>query len=129
MSVRLSYGRMMLNGAAILALLLLVCHPLGAATWLQAPDGTTLRVWEVGDDGSPSTRPGHGRAILYEIDGADWTQVGILGPTADHTIDTAPTLVFDSRTSPPTLFYGGIGGVLKTTNGGRWWDVTGPQRK
>ena len=38
------------------------------------------------------------------------------------------TLVFDAKTAPPTLYYGGEGGVLKTTNGGRWWDVTGPQR-
>ena len=29
------------------------------------------------------------------------------------------TLVFDERTSPPTLYYGGEGGVLKTTNSGR----------
>jgi photosystem II stability/assembly factor-like uncharacterized protein len=39
------------------------------------------------------------------------------------------TLVFDARTTPSTLYYGGEGGVLKTTNGGRWWDVTGPQRQ
>ena len=37
------------------------------------------------------------------------------------------TLVFDSKTSPPTLYYGGVGGVLKTTNQGRWWEVTGPK--
>src|SRR5581483_8380703 len=38
------------------------------------------------------------------------------------------TLVFDARTSPATLYYGGEGGILKTVNGGKWWDVTGPQR-
>ena len=37
-------------------------------------------------------------------------------------------LVFDARSDPPTLYYAGEGGVLKTTSGGRWWDVTGPQR-
>ena len=39
------------------------------------------------------------------------------------------TLVFDSKTDPPTLYYGGEGGVLKTASGGKWWDVTGPQRR
>jgi photosystem II stability/assembly factor-like uncharacterized protein len=38
------------------------------------------------------------------------------------------TLVFDSRTKPATLYYGGVGGVLKTVNGGQWWNVTGPIR-
>jgi len=38
------------------------------------------------------------------------------------------TLVFDDRTTPATLYYGGEGGVLKTQDGGKWWDVTGPQR-
>ncbi len=38
------------------------------------------------------------------------------------------TLVFDPKTSPPTLYYGGVGGVLKTTNQGVQWDVTGPIR-
>jgi photosystem II stability/assembly factor-like uncharacterized protein len=36
-------------------------------------------------------------------------------------------LVFDSKTSPPTLYYGGVGGVLKTVNEGLWWEVTGPK--
>ena len=31
------------------------------------------------------------------------------------------TLVFDTKTDPPTLYYGGEGGVLKTTSGGRRW--------
>lgn len=38
------------------------------------------------------------------------------------------TLVFDAKTDPATLYYGGVGGVLKTTNQGRWWEVTGPKR-
>ena len=38
------------------------------------------------------------------------------------------TLVFDSRTKPATLYYGGVGGVLKTVDGGQWWNVTGPIR-
>lgn len=38
-------------------------------------------------------------------------------------------LVFDAKTSPPTLYYGGIGGILKTTNQGLWWEVTGPKRE
>ncbi|NND07649.1 MAG: hypothetical protein HKN87_14835 [Saprospiraceae bacterium] len=38
-------------------------------------------------------------------------------------------LVFDPKTSPPTLYYGGVGGVLKTTNKGYWWEVTGPKRQ
>jgi photosystem II stability/assembly factor-like uncharacterized protein len=36
-------------------------------------------------------------------------------------------LVFDEKTSPPTLYYGGVGGVLKTVNQGHWWEVTGPK--
>jgi len=42
--------------------------------------------------------------------------------------NSAWTLVFDSRTKPATLYYGGVGGVLKTVNGGKWWNVTGPIR-
>jgi len=38
------------------------------------------------------------------------------------------TLVFDGRTKPATLYYGGVGGVLKTVDGGKWWSVTGPIR-
>lgn len=38
-------------------------------------------------------------------------------------------LVFDAKTSPPTLYYGGVGGVLKTTNQGLWWEVTGPKHR
>ena len=37
-------------------------------------------------------------------------------------------LVFDPKTNPPTLYYGGVGGVLKTTTRGVEWDVTGPIR-
>lgn len=37
-------------------------------------------------------------------------------------------LVFDGRTSPSTLYYAGVGGVLKTSNRGLWWEVTGPKR-
>lgn len=33
------------------------------------------------------------------------------------------TLMFDARTDPPTLYYGGEGGVVKTNTGGLWWDV------
>ena len=39
------------------------------------------------------------------------------------------TLVFDPKTDPPTLYYGGVGGVLKTTTRGFHWEVTGPVRK
>lgn len=42
--------------------------------------------------------------------------------------NSAWTLVFDPKTTPATLYYGGVGGVLKTTDGGKWWDVTGPVR-
>ena len=38
-------------------------------------------------------------------------------------------LVFDEKTSPPTLYYGGVGGVLKTVNQGHWWEVTGPKNR
>lgn len=38
-------------------------------------------------------------------------------------------LIFDPKTSPPTLYYGGVGGVLKTINEGRWWEVTGPKHR
>ncbi len=36
-------------------------------------------------------------------------------------------LIFDAKTSPPTLYYGGVGGILKTVNEGLWWEVTGPK--
>ena len=39
------------------------------------------------------------------------------------------TLVFDPKTDPPTLYYGGVGGVLKTTTRGFQWEVTGPIRR
>jgi photosystem II stability/assembly factor-like uncharacterized protein len=39
------------------------------------------------------------------------------------------TLAFDPKTSPPTLYYGGVGGVLKTINEGLWWEVTGPKHR
>jgi photosystem II stability/assembly factor-like uncharacterized protein len=34
-------------------------------------------------------------------------------------------LVFDPKTNPPTLYYGGISfaGAFKTTNGGKWWEM------
>lgn len=38
------------------------------------------------------------------------------------------TLAFDPKTDPPTLYYGGVGGVLKTTTRGFQWEVTGPIR-
>jgi photosystem II stability/assembly factor-like uncharacterized protein len=38
------------------------------------------------------------------------------------------TLIFDPKTNPPTLYYGGVGGVLKTTTRGFQWEVTGPVR-
>jgi len=38
-------------------------------------------------------------------------------------------LVFDPKTKPPTLYYGGVGGVLKTTTQGYQWEVTGPVRQ
>lgn len=50
-------------------------------------------------------------------------------PAGLHWSSRTWTLVFDPRTDPPTLYYGGEGGVLKTQNGGKWWDVTGPQRR
>ena len=39
-------------------------------------------------------------------------------------------LVFDAKTNPPTLYYGGISfsGALKTTNGGKWWEMLRPPR-
>lgn len=42
--------------------------------------------------------------------------------------NNAWTLVFDPKTNPPTLYYGGVGGVLKTTNKGVQWNVTGRVR-
>jgi photosystem II stability/assembly factor-like uncharacterized protein len=67
--------------------------------------GTKAGVWRSADRGD-----------TFERAGLAWS-------------NAAWTLVFDARTTPPTLYYGGIGGILKTINGGQWWDVTGPQRK
>ena len=54
--------------------------------------------------------------------GMSWKPAGL------HWSNRTWTLVFDDRTDPPTLYYGGEGGVLKTQNGGLWWEVTGPKR-
>jgi len=41
------------------------------------------------------------------------------------------SLVFDPKTDPPTLYYGGISfaGAFKTTNGGKWWEKITPNRR
>jgi len=39
------------------------------------------------------------------------------------------TLVFDGKTNPSTLYYGGVGGIFKTINRGLWWELTIPLRE
>ncbi len=61
--------------------------------------------------------------VFVSTDGADtFTTAGL------RWSNMAWTLVFDPKTDPPTLYYGGVGGVLKTISKGVQWDVTGPIR-
>ncbi len=94
-------------------------------TWTRGEKPLTETLQSIAvDPGNPEhvyvgTRAGVWRSIdsgrTFERAGLAWS-------------NSAWTLVFDGRTRPATLYYGGVGGVLKTSNGGKWWDVTGPVR-
>ena len=61
--------------------------------------------------------------VFVSTDGGDSFETAGLR-WSNHSWD----LVFDVKTKPATLYYGGVGGVLKTTNRGVQWEVTGPVR-
>ncbi|MEZ5356350.1 MAG: hypothetical protein R2762_27260 [Bryobacteraceae bacterium] len=97
----------------------------GGKTWKAGERPLTEVLQSIAvDPGNPEhvyvgTRAGVWRSVnagrTFERAGLAWS-------------NSAWTLVFDGRTRPATLYYGGVGGVLKTTTGGKRWDVTGPVR-
>ena len=95
-------------------------------TWSKSREPLTEHILTLAVD--PKT-PSHVYAgtkagIFRSTDrGESWKPAGL------HWSSRAWTLVFDERTDPPTLYYGGEGGVLKTQTGGLQWDVTGPIRR
>ncbi|MBM3736476.1 MAG: hypothetical protein FJW39_11880 [Acidobacteria bacterium] len=97
----------------------------GGATWRKSDQPLTEHLTSMAiDPHQPShvyvgTRAG----VFRSTDSAGtWHRAGLAWSNMSWT------LVFDGRTNPATLYYGGVGGVLKTTNGGKWWDTTGPVR-
>ncbi|MEZ5401534.1 MAG: hypothetical protein R2729_17815 [Bryobacteraceae bacterium] len=96
----------------------------GGATWRAGsrPLTEALRSLAV-DPVNGDVFVGSGAGVWRSRDGGDsFARAGLAWS------NMAWTLVFDGRTRPATLYYGGVGGVLKTVDGGAWWDVTGPVR-
>jgi photosystem II stability/assembly factor-like uncharacterized protein len=103
-------------------------------------------VWRSADGGrtwKPGTKPLSEHLLSIAVDPHNPAEVyagtragvfrsvdsgGSFAPAGLGWSNSAWTLVFDARTRPATLYYGGVGGVLKTGNGGVWWNVTGPIR-
>ena len=98
----------------------------GGATWVPGDKPLTEYIQSIAVDPSNATHVYAGtRAGVWRStnSGRTFQRAGLAWS------NSAWTLVFDPRTAPATLYYGGVGGVLKTTTGGRWWDITGPRRK
>jgi len=97
----------------------------GGRTWHKSKNPLTEFIYSVAvDPASGDVYAGTKAGVFRSRDRGDsWETAGL------RWSSRAWTLVFDDRTQPPTLYYGGEGGVLKTQNGGVWWDVTGHQRK
>lgn len=93
-------------------------------TWMKSREPLTEDMLSIAvDPKSGDVYVGTRAGVFRSTDRGDtWKPAGL------HWSNRAWTLVFDGRTDPPTLYYGGEGGVLKTQNGGLWWDVTGPKR-
>jgi hypothetical protein len=64
--------------------------------------------------------------LWYCTDQQCFDTIGALGNPRVQTLGL--DFVFDPKTNPPTIYYGGVGGVLKTTTRGFRWEVTGPVR-
>jgi len=97
----------------------------GGKTWTAGAEPLTEQIESIAiDPANPShVYVGTKAGVFISKDRGDhFTSAGLRW--SNH----AWCLVFDAKTSPPTLYYGGVGGVLKTTNQGHWWEVTGPVR-
>lgn len=96
----------------------------GGVTWTPGEKPLTEHLMSMAiDPSNGDVYVGTRAGVWRSADGArSFTRAGLAWS------NSAWTLVFDARTTPPTLYYGGVGGVLKTSNGGKWWDVTGPVR-
>lgn len=96
----------------------------GGRTWEKSREPLTEHIHSLAvDPNSGDVYAGTGAGVFRSRDrGETWHPAGL------HWSSRAWTLVFDARTDPPTLYYGGEGGVLKTRTGGYLWDVTGPKR-
>ena len=94
-------------------------------TWVKGAHPLTEFIESMAiDPANPShVYVGTKAGVFVSLDKADtFTSAGLRW--SNH----AWTLVFDPKTDPPTLYYGGVGGVLKTTTRGFQWEVTGPVR-
>jgi len=94
-------------------------------TWTQGREPLTEHLQSIAVDPANPTHvyAGTRAGVFRSADsGATFQPAGL------QWSNSAWTLIFDGKTSPPTLYYGGVGGILKTANGGDWWDVTGPIR-
>lgn len=97
----------------------------GGRTWAKSREPLTEEILSLAvDPVSGDVYVGTKAGVFLSADRGDsWQPAGL------HWSSRAWALVFDSRTDPPTLYYGGEGGVLKTQNRGYQWDVTGPIRR
>ena len=97
----------------------------GGKTWARGKEPLTEHIESMAVD---PANPGHvyvgtRAGVFVSLDKGDSFETAGL-----RWSNMAWTLVFDPKTDPPTLYYGGVGGVLKTTTRGVQWDVTGPIR-
>ena len=97
----------------------------GGKTWARGKEPLTEHIESMAVD---PANPGHvyvgtRAGVFVSLDKGDSFKTAGL-----RWSNMAWTLVFDPKTDPPTLYYGGVGGVLKTTTRGVQWDVTGPIR-
>ena len=97
----------------------------GGRTWTKSREPLTEEILSLAVDPASGDVYAGTRAGVFRSDdrGESWRPAGL------HWSSRAWALTFDARTDPPTLYYGGEGGVLKTQHGGLWWDVTGPKRR
>ena len=97
----------------------------GGQSWNSGKEPLTQHILALAVDPTASSHvyAGTTKGVFRSIDGGSRFR-----PAGLQWSNRTWTLVFDTKTNPPTLYYGGEGGVLKTTSRGMWWDVTGPQR-
>ncbi len=95
-----SVGGKIATGLAVAALALLATGrpALASARSVVLPDGSSLKVWE------PSVKSKTGQAqasrvLNYSVTDASGTRLGVVPPTADAALDTAPYLSMDATGS------------------------------